>query len=181
MKWIWILVSVWFTFRILIHRLSLKGHMEEDIRTMPVGSSCMHLRHAITCLWGVFFFYAGFEKPLERRNRSEEHVNMGASPQATQGSYCQWCFSTAICIRWGLFLGKSLEEESFCWGSMHTTLGMSNNCSSKDFWDGKMRLHHWWRRSFWHSWKWYFITDEKLFLAFLEERTSSPTTLDRRL
>ena len=76
MKWIWILVSVWFTLRILIHRLSLWGHVEEDIRTTPIGSSCTHLIHAITCLWGGFF-YAGFEKPLERRIRSEEHVNMG--------------------------------------------------------------------------------------------------------
>ena len=62
--------------------------MEEDIRTTQVGSLCMHLSHAITCLWGGFF-EAGFEKSQEGRIRSEEHMNMGASSQAMQGSYCQ--------------------------------------------------------------------------------------------
>ena len=117
MKWIWILVSVWFTFRILIHRLSLKGHMEEDIRTMPVGSSCMHLRHAITCLWGVFFFYAGFEKPLERRIRSEEQVNTGSittghAKEATASDVCQ-----LPCIQWGCSWGSLQKRNLFVEGA----------------------------------------------------------------
>ena len=138
MKSNWILVSVWFTLRILIHRLSLWGHVEEDIRTTPIGSSCTHLIHAITCLWGGFF-YAGFEKPLEGRIESKEHVNMGSITIGHARKLLPMTFLNCHAFGEAVFRGEVSRRRIFLLREHRHHTEKENNYGSKDFWGWERR------------------------------------------
>ena len=126
------------------------------------------------------FFSHWFEKPLEGRIGSEKHVNLGSITTCHARKLLPMTFLNCHAFGEVVFGGKSPEEIFMLREHAHHT-GKENNCSSEDFWG-------WERRGIIdiESLSLAFLKNktssptEKLFLAFLEKPTLSPATLDGR-